>query len=89
MSSCERCWADAGGDSSKYRALLTSRNGIDSPSCTPEQMAGPGGKECPRCHQRTLHQHTGQPMCGCPGPTERERIEMCGPDPVRNSDLGL
>lgn len=23
------------------------------------------------------------------GPTERERIEMCGPDPVRNSELGL
>lgn len=23
------------------------------------------------------------------GPTERERIEMCGADPVRNSDLGL
>ncbi len=23
------------------------------------------------------------------GPTERERLEMCGADPVRNSDLGL
>ena len=23
------------------------------------------------------------------GPTERERAQMCGPDPVRNSDLGL
>lgn len=22
------------------------------------------------------------------GPTERERIQMCGADPVRNSDLG-
>lgn len=22
-------------------------------------------------------------------PTERERIEMCGPDPVRNEELGL
>lgn len=33
------------------------------------------------------------PVCGAQshasGPTERERIEMCGPDPVRNSDLGL
>lgn len=33
------------------------------------------------------------PVCGAPchasGPTERERAEMCGPDPVRNSDLGL
>ena len=25
----------------------------------------------------------------CDGPTERERIEMCGQEPVRNSDLGL
>ena len=23
------------------------------------------------------------------GPTERERIEMCGPDTVRNEELGL
>ncbi len=23
------------------------------------------------------------------GPTERERVEMCDPNPVRNSDLGL
>lgn len=24
-----------------------------------------------------------------PRPTERERIEICGPDPVRNEELGL
>jgi hypothetical protein len=34
-----------------------------------------------RCYRCRALEHS--------GPTERERIEMCGPDPVRNEELGL
>lgn len=60
MSSCEKCWSDAGGDGDRYRNLLLGA------SCTPEQQAGPYARECPWCSRMTLHQHTGEPMCGCP-----------------------
>ena len=63
MSSCEKCWADAGGDSNRYRELLRARD--KTGRCTPEEEAGPNAKECPLCHRRTKHQHTGQLMCGC------------------------
>jgi hypothetical protein len=33
--------------------------------CTGEEQAGPDAGECPVCHRKTLHQHTGEPMCGC------------------------
>lgn len=61
MSTCEKCWADSqfGGD---YTKLLEERK--DHP-CTPEEQAGPDATECPECHHLTLHQHTGEPMCGC------------------------
>lgn len=60
MSACEKCWTDAGGSSDAYRKLLAER------LCTPEEQAGPNAERCPVCLRKTLHQHTGQPMCGCP-----------------------
>jgi hypothetical protein len=62
VSSCEKCWRDAGGDSDRYRALLFDPN---RPTCTPEEQAGPDAKECPICKRMTLHQHTGECMSGC------------------------
>jgi hypothetical protein len=63
MSSCEKCWADAQGPygdvSEKYQRLVRERN------CTPEEQAGPDAEKCPACGRMTLHQHTGEPMCGC------------------------
>lgn len=61
MSACEKCWADSqfGAD---YHRLLEERK---ANPCTPEQQAGPSATECPECHRLTLHQYTGEPMCGC------------------------
>jgi hypothetical protein len=64
MSACEKCWADS-RSSNDYHRLVMRRNGVDEPSCTPEQQAGPGAAQCPVCKRMTLHQHTGEPMCGC------------------------
>ena len=66
MSSCEKCWRDASSDDDKaarYAELIEARK--DNP-CTPEDQAGPDAKECPSCRRMTLHQITGQAMCGCP-----------------------
>ena len=61
MSTCEKCWRDAGltGD---YWSLLNERN---KNPCTPEEQAGPDAGKCPECGRMTLHQLTGEPMCGC------------------------
>lgn len=64
MSACEQCWADARGLNMPY-ALLLKRREADGRVCTPEQQAGPGADECPVCKRWTLHQYTGQAMCGC------------------------
>lgn len=64
MSTCEKCWADTGGGP-EYFALLEER-GTNGPLCTPEEQAGPDAGECPACKRKTIHQYTGQPMCGCP-----------------------
>ena len=64
MSACEKCWADAGGNADAYGQLLLVRWNLHQ-VCTPEQQAGPDARKCPRCGRKTLHQHTGQPMCGC------------------------
>jgi hypothetical protein len=56
MSSCERCWSMAGGDSERYHELLKASD------CTPEQQAGPGAAFCVRCNRVTLHQYTKQCM---------------------------
>lgn len=62
MSSCEKCWADAGGNARRYDEMLAAR--IHG-KCTPEEQAGPGAGECPACKRMTLHPHTGEPMCHC------------------------
>jgi len=59
MSSCEKCWADAGGVAERYSVLIEKRN------CTPEEQAGPDASKCPLCGRMTLHQYTREPMCGC------------------------
>lgn len=53
MSSCEKCWADAGGDPDEYRRLLKERDAIP---CTPEEHAGPDATTCPACGRRAVHQ---------------------------------
>ena len=72
MSTCEKCWRDAHrGEqysvAEEYARLIRERG--DTP-CTPEEQAGPEAGTCPGCGRKTLHQHTGEPMCGCPVPTK-------------------
>ncbi len=65
MSSCEKCWRDAhsvgsyGDVTVRYRRLMEERR--DNP-CTPEEQAGPDGKECPGCKRMSLHQYTDECM---------------------------
>lgn len=57
MSSCEKCWRDAGGDPDKYHHLITIRTG--DRVCTPEEQAG--GKDagwCDICNRQTIHLYT-------------------------------
>ncbi len=62
MSSCEKCWHDAGGNADLYSRLVESRR--ENP-CTPEQQAGDDAGYCPKCSRKTIHQHTGECMaCG-------------------------
>lgn len=86
MSSCEKCWADAVAmeeDSSdlrsdvvrEYYRLVQARS--DSP-CTPEEQAGPDAATCTVCRRKTLHQHTGQPMCLCPDASSPTPCPHCG-----------
>lgn len=66
MSACEKCWSDAhhGGDvATNYAHLLEERK---TNPCAPEEQAGPGASECPRCKRMTCHQYTGECMvAGC------------------------
>jgi hypothetical protein len=65
VSSCEKCWADSRMPGvGPYHQLVAAREFMGVP-CTPEQQAGPDAGECPTCKRKTLHQHTGDPMCGC------------------------
>ena len=64
---CEKCWQDAQTSATadvytRYCELIAERE--DNP-CTPEQQAGQGAETCPSCKRKTLHQYTGEPMCGC------------------------
>lgn len=73
MSACEKCWRDAHrGEqfsvADEYHRLMKERH--DDP-CTPEEQAGPDARECPSCLRMTLHQITGEPMCGCGTPVSR------------------
>lgn len=70
MSMCEKCWSDAGSHSG-YMRLLKER---EANPCTPEQQAGANAGECPTCKRMTLHQHTGEPTCGC-APTRGKKHE--------------
>lgn len=71
MSACEKCWSLAGGNPVRYRRLIIDAAEHNAVTCTPEEQAGPNAKECPICKRMTLHQHTGEPMCGCPTPQHR------------------
>lgn len=62
MSACEKCWSDSSGMFGEYALLLAER---DPHPCTPEEQAGPDAGTCPECGRKTLHQQTGEPMCGC------------------------
>jgi hypothetical protein len=63
MSACEKCWRDSQGYLVPYSQLLKERAGDHA--CTPEQQAGESATQCPSCKRMTLHQYTGEPMCGC------------------------
>jgi len=53
MSSCEKCWRDAGGDPDRYRDLVNKNN------CTPhEQAGGQDAGLCPGCNELTVHLYT-------------------------------
>ena len=71
MSACEKCWSDAGrettygGSESKAQAYNRLMEERKANPCTPEQQAGQDADECPFCHRMTLHQWTKEPMCGC------------------------
>ena len=56
MASCEKCWADAGGDPEEYEQLLEERTG--ELNCTPEEQAGVDADFCDVCERKTIHQHT-------------------------------
>ncbi|KKL23902.1 hypothetical protein LCGC14_2420720 [marine sediment metagenome] len=56
MSSCERCWSES-RMYSNYSELIKR-----TPSCTPEEQAGPGAIVCPQCQRKTVHQYTGECM---------------------------
>ena len=63
MSTCEKCWSDAGGNAEHYQALVDQRIGRDT--CTPEQQAGFNAEVCESCNRKTVHQHTGKcVICG-------------------------
>ena len=63
MSSCEKCWRDAGGDPARYHQLLDERK--DNP-CSPEDQAGGFDADwCPLCKRKTLHLYTQKcTVCG-------------------------
>jgi hypothetical protein len=64
VSACEKCWRESAGEehAARYAELITARK---ANPCTPEEQAGPDARRCPFCGRMTLHQHTGEAMCGC------------------------
>ena len=63
MSSCERCWREAGGDPDRYSELLKINE------CTPEEQAG--GRDasiCEGCGRKTIHLYTKK----CTNPFSKE-----------------
>ena len=59
MSSCEKCWKDAGGRAIRYFALLEERK---DNKCTPEEQAGEMATFCEGCQRETTHHFTGECM---------------------------
>lgn len=54
MASCEKCWEDAqefGDPSGAYEMLIRRR------MCTPEEQAGRGAEQCPKCGRYAMHIH--------------------------------
>lgn len=54
----------------EYERLIEKRH---QTPCTPEEQAGPDASKCKACGRMTLHQHTGEPMCGCQPNGDEER----------------
>ncbi|MHC5062095.1 MAG: hypothetical protein ACYTFK_13605 [Planctomycetota bacterium] len=52
VPSCEKCWADSGGDFHRYLEIFEERGG----QCAPEEQAGDDAKICDRCGRKTVHQ---------------------------------
>ena len=67
MSACEKCWRDS-RELENYHEVL---NGRKACPCTPEDQAGPDAGQCSVCMKMTLHQYTGEPMCGC-----KKRVQL-------------
>jgi hypothetical protein len=65
MSACERCWERS---YDPWRCDRTGRyqGNLSTHTCSAEEQAGRDAGKCPTCKRMTLHQHTGEPMCGCP-----------------------
>lgn len=76
MSTCEKCWRDAGGNSDRYHELIKTR------VCTPEEQAGPDAGMCTRCGRKTLHQFTGECMA-----EEQEDMTTIGKCPICGEGL--
>ncbi len=66
MSTCEKCWNDAGlaaqassllTQAEYYSILLKERKNTP---CTPEQQAGVDAKTCPKCGRKTVSNHDHQ-----------------------------
>ena len=74
MSSCEKCWADSGGGG-EYSRLMYERESAGR-ICTPEEQAGRDADLCPECNRKTIHQYTGEPMCGCKAGLEEYRRSL-------------
>lgn len=62
MASCEKCWAEAGGDAERYHDIFTDPK---RPDCTPEEQAGPYATECPKCGRKVIHQYAKVHMGPC------------------------
>ena len=71
MASCEKCWADSGGNPDLYAHYVNTRD------CTPEEQAGPESEVCPECNRKTVHQYCHYcVICGTrPGVAAQENIE--------------
>lgn len=54
MTSCEKCWRDAGGDAERYRELIAERSG-DMECSYEDQAGGDAAGTCPHCKRQAVH----------------------------------